>query len=311
MDKRFFSIIIPIYNSERYLDECLQSIQKQTYPNFEVIMINDGSTDKSIEICKKYINDNRFKLINKKNTGVSSSRNIGLNHAHGDYILFIDSDDWCDCNYLKIIAAKIDKNDLLCFGYFKSYANKNEQVVISSKGNISDQILDANSIGGYLWNKVFKTEIINKHHMRFDESIHYCEDLVFVKEYVDKIKKVNYINIPLYYYRIRRTSVSSNFYCEKSTSILNALEILMTKYSNSKNESKKLAFDYIINYYKLKDYLNPVYKVNYKILGNEKQIIKNISRKEYIKFIIIKKAPRINFILQLIKAKIKKRNEYQ
>ena len=87
-------------------------------------MINDGSTDKSVNICKSYINDNRFKLINKKNTGVSDTRNIGLKYAHGDYIIFVDSDDWCSINYLEIAVKNMEDYDLLCFGYFKSYKNK-------------------------------------------------------------------------------------------------------------------------------------------------------------------------------------------
>ena len=311
MAQKKVSIIIPIYNSEQYLEQCLMSIKNQTYPFYEVLMINDGSTDESISICEKYTKDKRFKLIDKENTGVSNSRNIGIKSAQGDFIAFVDSDDWCSTNYLETAIKNMEKCDLLCFGYLKSYKNINKQIIISSKENISSQILDANSIGGYLWNKIFKKEIIQKYHIKFNEKIHYCEDLVFVKDYIDKIRKVNYINIPLYYYRMRKTSVSSNFYSEKSISILNAIEVLMSKYKNSKELYEKLIIDYIVNYYKLKKYINPSYKINYKILKKEKQIIKNMSKKEYLKFIIIKKTPYLTFLFRHYKDKIKKRNEYE
>ena len=96
------SIIIPIFNAESYLEECLSSILQQSYVYYEVICVNDGSSDKSPEICQKYVDiDDRFKLFNKENSGVSAARNVGLAHAQGDYICFVDADDKIHRNYLK------------------------------------------------------------------------------------------------------------------------------------------------------------------------------------------------------------------
>ena len=112
------SIIIPIYNVEEYLSQCLDSIVNQTYSNLEVILINDGSTDNCLEICNKYINKYNWKLINKKNGGLSSARNAGLKEFTGDYVYFIDSDDWVESTMLLECIQEIEKSgvDILLFG---------------------------------------------------------------------------------------------------------------------------------------------------------------------------------------------------
>lgn len=104
------SIVIPIYNAEKYLEECLNSIKNQTYKNFEVIMVNDGSKDDSETICMNFLrSDSRFRYLKKENAGVSSARNVGLDNVEGDYITFIDADDWVDENYLELLIATVKK----------------------------------------------------------------------------------------------------------------------------------------------------------------------------------------------------------
>ena len=106
--KALISIIVPIYNVEKYLRQCLDSIQDQSYQNFECLLINDGSPDNSADICKEYVSkDPRFRYIEKENGGVSSARNLGLEHSKGEYITFIDSDDWVDLDYLEVLHSKI------------------------------------------------------------------------------------------------------------------------------------------------------------------------------------------------------------
>lgn len=119
------SIIVPVYNSSRYLEKCFDSIRDQTYTDFEVIVINDGSTDCSGEICDKYAElDNRFKIIHKENGGVSKARNIGIDNANGEYITFIDSDDWIDVDYLQEFIETADPNcDLIVLGIVCNYSN--------------------------------------------------------------------------------------------------------------------------------------------------------------------------------------------
>ena len=104
------SIIVPIYNVEKYLRQCLDSIMNQTYQNFECLLINDGSPDNSANICREYVDkDSRFKYFEKENGGVSSARNLGIEYSKGEYITFIDSDDWVDSDYLELLYMKINE----------------------------------------------------------------------------------------------------------------------------------------------------------------------------------------------------------
>ena len=249
------SIIIPIYNAEKYLFKCLNSIKEQTYTNIEVLMINDGSTDNSETICKEFLKDSRFCLINKKNGGVSSARNLGINRCNGEYVLFVDSDDWCDKELLKQAVQNIKSYDMLCFAYYKAYKDKNicEELKVNKNANIKKEILSNKLIGGYLWNKLFSTNIIKEHGIKFNESITYCEDLIFIIQYIKYVKKVNYINKALYYYRVRKNSVSNDFYSNKNISILNAYELLINEYNecdffvNNLKFSESATFSWINN----------------------------------------------------------------
>mgnify|MGYP005755850435 CR=1 FL=1 len=289
------SIIIPIYNAEKYLYQCLNSIKEQTYTNIEVLMINDGSTDNSETICKEFLNDSRFCLINKKNGGVSSARNLGINRCNGEYVLFVDSDDWCHKELLKQAVQNIKSYDMLCFAYYKAYKNKNiyEELKVNENANIRDEILINKLIGGYLWNKLFSTNIIKEHGIKFNESITYCEDLIFIIQYIKYVKKVNYINKALYYYRVRKNSVSNDFYNNKNISILNAYELLINEYNECDFFVSNLKFSYLLNYYKLRKFIPKEYNVNLDIVAEEKKFLANKSIKQKIKFNLIKYFPKV------------------
>ena len=119
------SIIIPIYNTALYLNKCLDSIINQTYKNIEIILINDGSKDNSLKICQEYtFRDNRIILINKQNAGVSQARNDGIKIASGDYIMFVDSDDWLELNTIEICVNEIKNYDLLLFPYIREFKDR-------------------------------------------------------------------------------------------------------------------------------------------------------------------------------------------
>ena len=119
-----FSIIIPVYNVEKYLRECLNSVLGQTFPNWEVICVNDGSTDSSASILEVFATkDNRVRIVTQPNSGLSAARNVGLKHASGEYILFLDSDDWLEVNALEILANDLCDEDMVCF---VDYATENE-----------------------------------------------------------------------------------------------------------------------------------------------------------------------------------------
>lgn len=289
-----YSIIIPIYNAETYLDECLRSLKEQIYENFEVILVDDGSNDNSCEIYSKYEKeDQRFKVYKKKNGGVSSARNLGLLKACGKYVLFVDADDYCDKKMLKIIGENIKDNiDIISFGYYKKYKNTICDIKPSFKETISDYELgfyEGEEILGYLWNKVFLNEIIKSNKIKFNTDIHYSEDLIFVTDYFKYVNNFLIIEDCLYFYRMRKNSATFNFYNEKSVTSLEAFNYL---YNKSDNQIIKeiIEFKYLKNYYRLKKIINKNnnYKIREDFLLNEKKIISRLSLKDKITYGIIK-----------------------
>ena len=291
----YFSIIIPVYNAEKYLNECLNSILRQEYNNYEVIMINDGSTDNSKKICEDYCHiNNRFKLINQKNMGVSLARNNGIKLANGKIILFVDSDDILMDGALNIIKNRIMDNDLLCYGYKEVYKNNHNNILLNkndlnSKDIFLKSVYLTKEVGGYLWNKCFRADIIKKNKILFDTNLHYCEDLVFVTEYLKYCKKVYYLNKTLYMYRMRKSSVSYNFFNKKNITLLNSYKKLID--DNIDVEiSNRLKYNYLVSYYKLKKLVPKDFYLDKDIIKNEKNILKiaNLSLKEFLMFYLIK-----------------------
>ena len=301
------SIIIPIYNAEKYLEECLDSIKQQSYKNYEVIMINDGSTDRSESICRKFLEDDRFQIVNQKNKGVAISRNVGLTMAKGEYILFVDSDDWLDNNMLNELINNAGDDELLCVGYYNAYENHKLQVTngknIVIKQDLKKSIMnDNNIIGGYLWNKLFDLNIIKQNNIKFDKDINYCEDLIFVLNYIRFINRIRYISKPLYFYRMRKTSITKQGCLnEKNITILKALEILMKMNKDDEETVKKLEFEYLLYYYQLKKIMKSNEVVNYEILKKEKKIIKMQSTKKKLELFLIKYTYKCYFLLKKIK----------
>ena len=214
--RKKFSVIMPVYNVEKYLDKSIESLLKQTYKNFELLIINDGSKDKSQEIIEKYSSENScIKSFIKENGGLSDARNYGLDRAQGEYIIFIDSDDYVEENYLECVNSKIEKNkiDLLINGYFVDYVDENEQLIeqkivkpnekMFNRGESRVNINDF-SILGYAWNKVYRSEIIRKNKLYFKEGISYVEDIMFNSEYIKKCDSVYFYNECFNHY-IQRT----------------------------------------------------------------------------------------------------------
>lgn len=187
------SIIVPVYNAEKALTRCLDSILHQTYPNFELLLINDGSSDKSGAICNKYAQDNeKIKVFHKRNTGVSASRNLGIQNATGEWLCFIDSDDAIEINYLQVFIDLLSKYNADCYiTSCKIYSKEMYQTItlkeqIVAKENIYESIiyLRLTTLLGVPWNKLFKTSIIKENHIYFDEKISSYEDEIFVLQYL-------------------------------------------------------------------------------------------------------------------------------
>ena len=203
------SIIIPIYKAEKYLPECVDSVLGQTYKDIEVILIDDASPDKCGEICEEYAKkDERVKVIHKENEGVSKARNAGLEIATGDYVQFVDSDDYLDVTMTEklVKAMENDKSDMVLSGFYEKNMNfervskAEEEPGVYSKEQILKNIMN-NPYSfhyGVLWNKLFKRELLDS--VRFSSDMDFGEDFIFNLYYLKYVKNVSVIDEPLYYY---------------------------------------------------------------------------------------------------------------
>lgn len=222
------SIVIPMYNSEKTIEKLLDSIIIQTNSNYEVLLINDGSNDKTELLCEKYIEtDKRFLYFYKENNGVSAARNYGLERISGDLVAFLDSDDYIDKEYLKILHSyidNIDKIDLVVCGYYRnSSVYQFESLTVDNVSVISD-LLNDRGPKGYLWNKLFYANIIREANICLDESIYFGEDLLFCVNYLINARKVRYIPKALYYYEDNDFGITNKQYSIEKLSFLTSLE---------------------------------------------------------------------------------------
>jgi len=215
-----FSLIVPIYNAEVYLSKCLTSLINQTYKNFEIILINDGSKDGSLKIAQKFANENdRIKIIDQKNAGVSTARNVGLATATGKYVIFIDSDDYLiDMRAIeKLHAATNKRTDVVMYNIF--YENKSVHYPLLEKSYIDKREFDAFLFQMIRYehlnspcNKVYNRQILNKYKIQFDNNIKIGEDLLFNIEYFKYCQSAYYLNDTLYFYRTSNVSSATSSY---------------------------------------------------------------------------------------------------
>ena len=228
MNNELISIIVPIYNKEDYLRQCLDSIINQSYTNFEVLLVNDGSTDSSGIICQEYSErDSRFRYIEKKNGGVSSARNLGLERSEGAYITFIDSDDWVEFNYLEVLynALRENNTDVVISSYksyyldgnfyLRVYSSQEEEFLRIGKRNRDVFLEEFPKLGKLnhdfhcIASKLFKRELLES--QKFDESINYGEDLYFFFNLYLKMQSIIYVKEATYIYRQHGTNITLNF----------------------------------------------------------------------------------------------------
>ncbi|WP_270568130.1 glycosyltransferase family 2 protein, partial [Clostridium beijerinckii] len=234
------SIIIPVYNVQKYLKKCLESVIRQTMKDIEIIIINDGSIDNSLEICRQYSkNDKRIKLIDKKNEGVSKARNTGILHATGKYICFVDSDDWIESNMIENLYnfVLVNDSDFCMCNFIKENESKCDYV----RSNLDKKVLNENEIKKHLliplierddnekehilarfrtpWGKLFKRDIIEKYNIRFKEDLIIGEDFLFNLDFLIHANKV-IISDKFHYHYINNTNSATMKYkddCWKNT----------------------------------------------------------------------------------------------
>ena len=236
------SIIVPVYKVELYLEKCVNSIINQTYKNLEIILVDDGSPDNCGAMCEELAKvDNRIKVIHKENGGHSSARNVGLDIATGEYVAFIDSDDWIEPDFVEVLEKLLTENDAdfsVC-GMHNEYTEestlvRNHKISASvvEKSDIFVQIIDNHLFYGYAWNKLFKKDVIDN--VRFDESLLFCEDIDYSVRVADKCQKVAFTSEKLYHYRHHSLSMTGEIkYNPRKLYILRAFKNMMPYYAKN------------------------------------------------------------------------------
>lgn len=266
------SIVVPVYNVEKYLDNCIESILNQTFKDFELILVDDGSTDKSGEICDKYnVKDDRIKVIHKSNGGVSSARNAGLDIACGKYIGFVDSDDIIHPRMYEILydLIQVYKSDISCCNFKNIYSEVNEEY---EDINITE-VIEMNNIQAVsnlygkninvrlvvAWNKLYIRELFDD--IRYElGKIH--EDEFIAHKLLYKCKKIVYTNDELYYYLQREGSIMSQISYKRKVHSLLA-------------QADRMRFCNKVGLETLCDYISQIYEYNFFTLYREIESQKN------------------------------------
>ena len=223
MEESLISVIVPVYNAEQFLGQCLDSILKQTYPNLEVICVDDGSTDASLSICKQYREkDSRVRVIHKDNEGVSCARNRGVASARGQFVFFIDADDYLDKNALKacmlhhngrmnvIVAVNYDRVSVTATGDTSSGWTDIEECCC--KNLSKKKVLDLISVrrGCYIWGMLIPKPLLDRYQLKFPEDIRNLEDVTWLGMTLCYVENIVFIGAELYHYRENPVSITSN-----------------------------------------------------------------------------------------------------
>lgn len=216
------SIIVPVYKAEKYLHRCLDSIIAQTFKDWELLLVDDGSPDNSGKLCDEYAQkDNRIKVFHKENGGVSSARQMGLDNATGEYTIHADPDDWVEPTMLEELYSKAieDNADIVICDSFNEYSNKQEyakqNIICCESNSILRQII-LGTMSGAVWNKLIKRSVITNNNIKFP-PITYCEDVFFTCDLLRYDLKITYIDKAFYHYDQIVNTTSLTRFIDKST----------------------------------------------------------------------------------------------
>lgn len=289
MDEELISVIVPVYNVEKYLRQCVDSIINQSYKNLQIILIDDGSKDKSGKICDEYAKkDKRIEVIHKENAGVSAARNTGLDNAKGEWVTFIDSDDWIEKNFCCVLYKKAieEEADIVLCEYNRRIEKNIDRIELTSKEEIINSgmhlqnALTPQTGCGYCTMKLIKKSIIKD---RFDESLEVAEDALFSIQLSNKLNKEVILRKALYNYRMNRESAVKRYDEKYPQKYLKAIKKIR-RYLEEQHSEKET----IQNYHNFVAYHVMLIAVNYCYHPENKQkhkllILKKVCEQEDFK----------------------------
>lgn len=292
MSKPLISIIVPIYNAEKYIKRCIDSILSQTYKELQIILINDGSTDNTLTILNEYVQyDSRIQIINKENTGVSETRNIGIEMSEGEYIGFVDADDYIEPEMYEKLYNSIEMTgaDAACCGYYQDFQAYKYEITVDDSLIIKDtNYYEINGIDNILgqyfrqdirsgigdgnWNKLFRKDIISG--IRYDNTL-YCEDVDFQIKVFEKCKKVVCIKEMLYHYVDNSFSATKKEFNDSKAGALNVVDDVLNRVLSTYPDIKTQAYAFHLTWYisVLQDLMTnrrtPISKKYYRIIRDD------------------------------------------
>lgn len=263
------SIVVPVYNVEKYVERCIRSLLVQSYSNIEIIIVDDGSIDKSNQVCERLSQeDSRIKLYSQPNKGVSSARNLGILHAKGKYITFVDSDDYVAEDFVKEGVSTLAEAELGVVNYQRTNVfHQNFKPSSVSKSISFNQIETLRNIlygkpfAGHPWGKFYLTEIIKNKQILFPEDLKICEDLVFCVNYVINVSRTAYSDKKYYFYYDNTGSV--NYSIKKSfdkkifdrITAINRVEQILKSYNLKKVCSRAFYYQLIFSLQRVLGYM--------------------------------------------------------
>ena len=270
MDNIMVSIIVPVYKVEKYIRQCINSILNQTYTKIELLLIDDGSPDSSGIICDEYANkDNRIRVFHINNSGVSAARNIGLRNIKGNYITFVDSDDWLEPDCIEKSLNIINKNnlDLLQYGYKR--VDDHGNVLFVDAGEIpkldAKRYIESGKMSINVWCTIFKTTIIRHTGLKFDENLKLGEDQLFIYKYLSECELCMRENNLFYNYRLNQESacmINNPAECIKSIKAFQTFEL-------------RSNFEYNIQNGILRHFLYPIISQRFLSVKKAYKLVKN------------------------------------
>lgn len=324
----FISIIIPVYNTEKYLRRCIDSVISQTYKDWELILVDDGSTDESGKICDEYAEkDERIIVFHKTNGGVSSARNVGLDNANGEWVSFVDADDWIEADYVEIINNIGNNPDIVFFPMNFRYENGEvlakipKTVNAEGRDNVEKIIYNLkygaiDDVFGWTVVKFFKKSIVDEYHIRFDENIRLREDEMFTMDYCRYINSIMVLDKVLYNYRIVGDVSLIWKHCDTDNILLaQHIDENLRYYHYEeliKKERQRVAGYYIEKFKKKENFgnmfsaMNEIYdffnnKPEYKRLACDQQLVDVLSHSRFVSFLLLE----IRYVVMGLYARIK------